>query len=244
MNDFAQVLLQGQGWPQLTALAVALVLCTLIGLERELRQKNAGLRTHTLVGMGAALFMVVSKYAFFDVIDHDEITLDPSRVAAQIASGIGFVGAGVIFVRQDIVRGLTTAATIWVAAAVGTAAGAGLWLVAAAVTAAHYLVSLGYPPLLRLITRRRPLTAPIRVAYQDGRGALRAILTEVTGRGYSVQEVDTQRRDAGAAEGGFIDLTLHVHGGTRGTPMQELAAALAETAGVVSVRIGEPNNEE
>ncbi|MFD0774894.1 MgtC/SapB family protein, partial [Streptomonospora algeriensis] len=126
MDDFAQPLLQGQGWPQLVALGVALVLCTLIGLERELRQKNAGLRTHTLVGVGAALFMVVSKYAFFDVIRNEDITLDPSRVAAQIASGIGFVGAGVIFVRQDIVRGLTTAATIWVAAAVGTAAGAGL----------------------------------------------------------------------------------------------------------------------
>ncbi|MFD0801697.1 MgtC/SapB family protein, partial [Streptomonospora algeriensis] len=137
MDDFAQPLLQGQGWPQLVALGVALVLCTLIGLERELRQKNAGLRTHTLVGVGAALFMVVSKYAFFDVIRNEDITLDPSRVAAQIASGIGFVGAGVIFVRQDIVRGLTTAATIWGAAAVGPAAGAVLWLVAAAVTAAH-----------------------------------------------------------------------------------------------------------
>ncbi|GAA4919647.1 MgtC/SapB family protein [Streptomonospora salina] len=244
MDDFVQTLLRGQGWPQLTALAVALVLCTLIGLERELRQKNAGLRTHTLVGVGAALFMVVSKYAFFDVIDDDDIMLDPSRVAAQIASGIGFVGAGVIFVRQDIVRGLTTAATIWVAAAVGTAAGAGLWLVAAAVTAAHYLVSMGYPPLLRLITRRQPPVVPVRLAYLDNRGALRAVLADVAERGYRVLEVDTRRRDADGPDGGIVDLTLHVRGGTRDTRMQELATALAETPGVVSVRIGEPGSEE
>ncbi|MUL44272.1 MgtC/SapB family protein [Streptomonospora sp. PA3] len=236
--------MQGQGWPQLLSLTVALVLCTLIGLERELRQKNAGLRTHTLVGVGAALFMVVSKYAFFDVIDDDGITLDPSRVAAQIASGIGFIGAGVIFVRQDIVRGLTTAATIWVVAAVGTAAGAGLWLVAAAVTAAHYLVALGYPPVLRLITRRRPVTAPVRVSYQDGRGALRAILAEVTDRGYAVQEVDTRRKDSGDPDSALIDLVLQVRGGAKGTRMEELAAALAGTPGVVSVRMGEPANEE
>ncbi|GAA4929643.1 MgtC/SapB family protein [Streptomonospora halophila] len=242
MDGFAENL-EGQGPAQLIALAVALVLCTLIGLERELRQKNAGLRTHTLVGVGAALFMVVSKYAFFDVIDEDSITLDPSRVAAQIASGIGFIGAGVIFVRQDIVRGLTTAATIWVAAAVGTAAGAGLWLVAAAVTAAHYLVALGYPPLLRLITRRRPQTAPIRVSYQDGQGVLRAVLADVTERGFSVQEVDTRRKEVGDPRAAVIELVLHVRGG-KGTQTQDLAAALAETPGVLSVRIGEPANEE
>ncbi|GAB3441089.1 MgtC/SapB family protein [Streptomonospora sediminis] len=244
MDDFIPNL-QGQGWPQLAALAVALVLCTLIGLERELRQKNAGLRTHTLVGVGAALFMVVSKYAFFDVVTDDSITLDPSRVAAQIASGVGFIGAGVIFVRQDIVRGLTTAATIWGAAAVGTAAGAGLWLVATAVTGAHYLVSLGYPPVLRLITRRRPSVAPIRLSYEDGRGVLRAILAEVTSRGFAVQEVNTQRTEAGDPRGALIDLSLQVRGtGAGGPRIQELATVLSETPGVVSVRAGEPGDEE
>ncbi|QBI54081.1 putative Mg(2+) transport ATPase [Streptomonospora litoralis] len=243
MDDF-MASFQGQGWAQVLALAVALVLCTLIGLERELRQKNAGLRTHTLVGVGAALFMVVSKYAFFDVIDDEGIALDPSRVAAQIASGVGFIGAGVIFVRQDIVRGLTTAATIWVAAAVGTAAGAGLWLVAAAVTAAHYLVSLGYPPVLRLVTRRRPSTAPLRLAYEDGRGTLRSILAEVTERGFRVLEVHTQSSDSGHPHGALIDLTLQVRGGAGRHGFQELAAALTETPGVVSVRAGEPADEE
>ncbi|MFC3520805.1 MgtC/SapB family protein [Streptomonospora nanhaiensis] len=236
MADFMGSL-EGQGWPQLAALAVALVLCSLIGLERELRQKTAGLRTHTLVGVGAALFMVVSKYGFSDVLG-DDVMLDPSRVAAQIASGIGFIGAGVIFVRQDIVRGLTTAATIWVAAAVGTAAGGGLWLVATAVTAAHFLVALGYPPLLRLVTRARPATAPVRVSYLDGMGALRTILTEITGRGFDVREVYTERAHP---RGAVIDLVVQVRGNGK---VDQLAAALSESEGVLSVRTGEPGEEE
>ena len=86
----------------------SLGLSTTIGLERELRQKSAGLRTTTLVGLGAALFLLVSEYGFFDTLAEDHVVLDPSRVAAQIVSGIGFIGGGLIFVRRDSVRGLTT----------------------------------------------------------------------------------------------------------------------------------------
>src|SRR3954462_6906980 len=119
----------GQGWTQVAELIIALVLSTAIGLEREVRQKSAGLRTHTLVGLASALIMLVSKYGFTDVLG-EHVTLDPSRIAAQIVSGIGFIGGGLIFVRRDAVRGLTTAAPIWLTAAVGMAAGAGLWLLA------------------------------------------------------------------------------------------------------------------
>jgi hypothetical protein len=83
--------LGGQGWLQIGELGLALLLSACIGLEREIRQKNAGLRTHTLVGLGAALFMLVSKYGFSDVIETGRIILDPSRMAAQIVSGIGFI---------------------------------------------------------------------------------------------------------------------------------------------------------
>ena len=92
----------------------------------ELRQRSAGPRTHTLVGVGAAAVMLVSKYGFGDVLANGQVVLDPSRVAAQIVSGIGFIGGGLIFVRQDAVRGLTTAAVVWITAAVGMAAGADL----------------------------------------------------------------------------------------------------------------------
>jgi putative Mg2+ transporter-C (MgtC) family protein len=102
----------GQSWIQLSELALAFVLSALIGLEREMRQKSAGLRTYTLVGFSSALIMLVSKYGFTDVLEGGRIVLDPSRMAAQIVSGIGFIGGGVIFVRKDIVRGLTTASIV------------------------------------------------------------------------------------------------------------------------------------
>src|ERR1700682_991513 len=86
--------LNGEGWRQAAELGLALVLSALIGLEREIRQKSAGLRTHTLVGVGAALFMLVSKYGFNDVLGRGLVILDPSRVAAGIVAGIGFIGGG------------------------------------------------------------------------------------------------------------------------------------------------------
>lgn len=112
----------------LTYMAVAFALCAVIGLEREYRQRSAGLRTHVLVGLGSAVFMLVaiSPYRFTDVLGLRGVALDPSRVAAQIMSGIGFFGGGLIFVRRDAVRGLTTAASVWPAASTGAAAGAGL----------------------------------------------------------------------------------------------------------------------
>ncbi|GAA3767686.1 MgtC/SapB family protein [Salinactinospora qingdaonensis] len=183
-----------QGWPQLLALFSALILCSLIGLERELRGKAAGLRTHTLVGLGAALFMVVSKYGFGDVLASGLIMLDPSRVAAQIVSGIGFIGAGLIFVRGDLVRGLTTAAVVWVSAAVGTACGAGLWVLGAFVTAAHLLVVFAYPPLLRWLTRFRTASTKLRVSYESERGVLRTVLATAVERGFAVYGVSTARR--------------------------------------------------
>ena len=112
----------------------------MIGLEREFRQKSAGLRTYTVVGLSAALIMLISKYGFANILEKDRVVLDPSRIAAQIVSGIGFIGGGVIFVRKDVVRGLTTAATVWLAAAVGMACGAGLPILALATTAGHFVV--------------------------------------------------------------------------------------------------------
>ena len=144
----------GQGWKQLGELGAAFFLSALIGLEREWRQKSAGLRTYTLVGLSSALFLLVSKYGFTDVLHPGTVVLDPSRVAAQIVSGIGFIGAGIIFVRGDTVRGLTTAATVWLTAAVGMACGAGLPVLALAATIAHFIVIFLFPALLRRLPKR------------------------------------------------------------------------------------------
>src|SRR6201996_1035357 len=130
----------GQGWLQLGELTLAFFLSAVVGLEREMRQKAAGLRTYTLVGVSAALFMLISKYGFMDVLSSGRIVLDPSRVAAQVVSGIGFIGGGVIFMRRDVVRGLTTASSVWLTAALGMACGAGLVVLAIATTVGHIII--------------------------------------------------------------------------------------------------------
>lgn len=122
---------------------VAACLCGgAIGLERTLRQKDAGVRTHVIVAIGAALMMIISKYGFFDVLAYDRVSLDGSRVASNIITGISFLGAGIIFLRGSSIRGLTTAAGIWVTAAVGMAIGAGLYYIGVATTVLVVLVQL------------------------------------------------------------------------------------------------------
>ena len=143
--------ISGQDARQFIELGLAFLLSAVIGLEREIRHKSAGLRTYTVVGTAAALFVLVSKYGFSDVLVANSIVLDPSRVAAQIVSGIGFIGAGLIFVSQDQVRGLTTAATVWLVTAIGMACGAGLPWLALAATGAYFVVALIFPFILRII---------------------------------------------------------------------------------------------
>jgi putative Mg2+ transporter-C (MgtC) family protein len=150
-------------WDLLWRLALALVLSSAIGIERETRQKSAGLRTYTLVGVGAALFVLVSIYGFSETLAPGRAVLDPSRVAAQIVSGIGFIGGGLIFVRRDAVRGLTTAAGVWLTAAVGMAAGAGLAVLATAGTATYLLVAYVYPEITRRLPRSRGRPVTLRV---------------------------------------------------------------------------------
>lgn len=129
-------------------LTVGLVLGAIIGFERELHRQPAGFRTHSLVSLGAALFTVVSAFGF------SGSTVDPTRIAAQIVSGIGFIGAGTILQYRGHIRGLTTAASLWSVAAIGTAAGAGLFVVA--ITGSILiLVILSLLDQVEEVTRRR-----------------------------------------------------------------------------------------
>jgi putative Mg2+ transporter-C (MgtC) family protein len=138
-------------------LTVGLVLGAIIGLERELQRQPAGFRTHSLVSLGAALFTVVSAFGFSGDL------VDPTRIAAQIVSGIGFIGAGTILQHRGHIRGLTTAASLWSVAAIGTAAGAGLYVVAVVGTVL-ILVILSILDRVEEFARRR-----LRVPPDDDR---------------------------------------------------------------------------
>lgn len=142
-------------------LGLAFLLSALIGLEREIRRKSAGLRTYTIVGTSAALFLLISKYGFDDVLVPGHVVLDPSRVAAQIVTGIGFIGAGVIFVQGTYVKGLTTAATVWLVTAIGMACGSGLLLLALVTAGLYFIIALGFPWLLRRVIPGRPTPAEL-----------------------------------------------------------------------------------
>lgn len=131
-------------WDFALRLFVAGAMGVLIGLECEYRAKEAGYRTHFLVALGSALMMIVSQYGFMEVLKTDLIRLDPSRIAAQVVSGIGFIGAGTIILQKQIVRGLTTAAGIWATSGIGLAVGAGMYAVGISAT---LLVLLGLETL-------------------------------------------------------------------------------------------------
>ena len=122
-------------WDLILRLCVAGLCGTVIGLDREYRVKDAGFRTHFLVALGSALMMIVSQYGFEGFLaTHDGLRLDPSRIAAQVVSGIGFIGAGTIIIHRQLVRGLTTAASLWATAGIGLAAGGHMYVVAGAAT--------------------------------------------------------------------------------------------------------------
>ncbi|WP_052390679.1 MgtC/SapB family protein [Streptomyces sp. NRRL B-24484] len=222
----------GQGWPALADLAAALVLSSLIGLEREAGQKSAGLRTHALVGLGSALFVNVSRYGFG--------AGDPSRVAAQIVSGIGFIGGGLIFVRRDAVRGLTTTATIWLTCAVGMACAAGLGVVAVSCTAGYFLIIRGFPALVRRLAPALA-AAPVSVAlvYEIGHALLPRVLEACAASGFRIVDTATEHDRALCPPGGgppetLMRLCLTLEGRS---DIRALTTGLSGPAGIRSVAV-------
>jgi len=209
-------------WPHiLLRLTVAAALGGAIGLERELRERQAGLRTHLVVCVGSALFTLVSAYAFTSP------RVDPTRIAAQIVSGIGFLGAGAI-IRQGLsVRGLTTAATLWLVAAIGMASGAGYYD-AAIIATLGALLTLG--PLrivaFRVTSRFRSQTERLLVEVPAG-GSPAPVIEAVERYGRVVSLDVAQEGDRREIA---IDVALH----NQGSP--QLVAAVAEIDGVLEVR--------
>jgi putative Mg2+ transporter-C (MgtC) family protein len=158
----------------LSRLILAAFLGGLIGFERERLSWVAGLRTHMLVCLGATLIMIVSQYAFHEVLHEGLIMLDPSRVSAQVVSGIGFLGAGTIIFLKNVVRGLTTAASLWAVAAVGLAVGGGLYLAAICTTALILLILAGIKPIEKRFIRKNQAHG-LRFSAKSGLLSLNAI---------------------------------------------------------------------
>lgn len=180
-------------------LVVATVLSAVVGMERERLERAAGLRTHAMVGLGAALFMVLSSFGFQDILGTPNVVLDPSRIAAQIVSGIGFLGAGLIIFQREEVRGLTTAASIWVVAAIGAAAGAGLFVIAVITAVLALLVLAGLRPVENRFFHHRH-SHELSLLLERGVGSLVAIESAVESVGQHLDRVVVVPGQAGAAD--------------------------------------------
>jgi putative Mg2+ transporter-C (MgtC) family protein len=180
-------------------IVLAAALGAAIGLERELREREAGLRTHLLVALGAALFTIVSAYAWSDwsFSNRSGIVFDPTRIAAQIVTGVGFLGAGAIIRQGLTVRGLTTAATLWAVAAIGMAVGAGYYA-AAVITTVVVILSLWPLRIVayRIFTRVRPEERPLEIELPSGASA-REVLAAVEDLGGDVESFQLERSREG-----------------------------------------------
>ncbi|KFI46984.1 putative Mg2+ transporter-C (MgtC) family protein [Bifidobacterium bohemicum] len=213
----------------------AFVLSTAIGIERQARHKDAGMRTQALVGVGSALFVILSKYGFQDALNSSLMRLDPSRVAASIVSGIGFIGAGVVFTQRNHVHGLTTAASVWITAAIGSACGAGMWAPALACTALYFVAVLLFPPLIRRISPGLSSDDMLHLRYTDGHGTLRSILSVCASYGVSVEGFSTYKPKKLNSSGKDTESIVSADLEIRGRDSSALIRDLSELDGVLAV---------
>lgn len=220
-------------WEIAVRLLLAAGLGAVIGFERERHTWAAGLRTHMLVCLGAALAMIVSAFAFADVLPQwPRVVLDPSRIAAQVVSGIGFLGAGTIMFmhRENVVRGLTTAAGLWTVAAIGLAAGGGMYAAAVIATAVAWVILAVLRPLERRVAKHKALPQ-FRVNFA-GRASLSAVEQVLLARGLPSSTLVVRHVPDDGDE-----VTVEFEGGFDRNALGPLADALREVAGVQSVTL-------
>ncbi len=222
------------GVPQEVArLLAAAVLGAVIGVERERGERAAGLRTHALVCVASALVMIVSAYGFADAVTSTRtVVLDPSRMAAQVVSGVGFLGAGAIILRKDTVQGLTTAGSIWLVAGLGLACGAGMYVAAATTTVLALLILGGLKEVeRRVFAHRRVTRLTLRMRREPGQ--LDAIDAGVRASGLELRRVQVEvGRSADEQR-----MRLEVRGGGHAA-LLTLVERLRTIAGVQTVTYG------
>lgn len=181
-------------WELLVRLLIACVCGCIIGVERSFRQKEAGIRTHVILALGAALMMIVSKYGFFDLVAQN-IDADGSRIASNIVTGISFLGAGVIFVRGGSIKGLTTAAGIWATAGIGMALGAGMYTIGIACTLGMIIIQLLLHKFMPFSENME--TNIITIKINEGSQGLDQITEELTKAGIMITGIRFKKQDNG-----------------------------------------------
>ncbi|MEO7435761.1 MAG: MgtC/SapB family protein [Candidatus Binatia bacterium] len=211
-------------------LTVAALLGALVGAERERTERGAGLRTHAVVGIGSCLFMLVSAFGFVGLDGAQHVPIDPTRIAAQVVSGIGFLCAGTIIVRRDNVHGLTTAAGIWASAAIGLAVGGGLFEMAIVSTVLILVVLAVVKPIERRLFGHGQVFA-LTLVIDKKTVALAALRTAVEATGLRVQRLDVH---IGRAERDRVKMAVAGRTADRDTTIVE---SLRRVAGVHSVKL-------
>ena len=217
-------------WDFVWRLVLAALFGTIIGLDREYREKEAGFRTHFLVSLGSALMMIVSQYGFSEILTHNGVSLDPSRIAAQVVSGIGFIGAGTIIFNHQIVRGLTTAASLWATAGIGLTAGAGMSWLALAATILTLVALEGLSLVFRSLGSRRMVV----VFSASNRAGVADTLDRIRTDGYIVVSYEVVPQVVGG-DGITYRVTMVVKA-KPGSDNNQLLALLRENTDVIVER--------
>lgn len=212
-------------------LILAAFLGSLIGLERERLLWAPGLRTHMLVCVGSCLMMIVSAFSFFDILGTNNVVLDPSRVAAQVVSGIGFLGAGVILFRSDVIRGLTTAASIWTVAGIGLAVGGGLYIAAFAATAIILIILAGIKPLEAKIEAKNNSCTTLHIKAKRGEMSINVLQEYIGNRTTSIKQFIIQTDESRDYDN--IDIML---GSVRRKTVLEIIESLRKIPCVIEVK--------
>jgi len=218
-------------WDILARLLTAAALGSIIGFERERLLWTAGIRTHMLVCVGSCLIMIVSAFGFGEALSTANVVLDPSRVAAQVVSGIGFLGAGAILARGEIIRGLTTAASIWTVAAIGLAVGGGLYFAAGMSTAVIIIILAGIKPLEEMY-RARNQTCNLRVESTRG-----SVSPEIIKDKLNIRNSQIKRFLVRTNEAGVDDEVTIVIGRVSSQDVKDFVARLNKLEGVRSVNV-------
>ena len=217
-----------EGAYMLIRLLTAGICGVIIGFERSRRQKDAGIRTHMIVALGAALAMVVSKYGFFDMLQYEGFRADASRIASNVITGVGFLGAGVIFVKDVSIKGLTTAAGIWATASVGLAVGAGMYTVAIGSTILMVVFQFVFH---KFFSRLENTVNEFTVVVNDNADAVKNFRSMLEEKKILVEKCKMTRNTDGTIS---LDITIKK---ARTTSMDEIMLIAEQNENIITVEI-------